>query len=277
MAAHHSGRGSRDPQPPEPDVDGSVRSDGPGIDQRDAGSARVGGLDESEHSEIDLLNQLDKLMINESGGEGAAAEESYGGEEATERNERVLVVSNPVFQFERPSSKMRAVLEKVEELLMQADDKIVIVSQWSSVLNILDDFAQQKKIPTTKLTGQVAVQKRGEIVDTFNAKGRGPRILFLSLTAGGVGLNLIGANNLILIDCHWNPQLEQQAQDRVYRYGQEKPVRIYKFIVADSIEQRIQALQEHKLSIAEAVLTGTKAGAGSKLTIADLKMLFDTE
>lgn len=53
-------------------------------------------------------------------------------------------------------------------------------------------------------------------------------ILFLSLTAGGVGLNLVGANHLILIDIHWNPQLEAQAQDRIYRFGQKKKVHIYK-------------------------------------------------
>lgn len=235
-------------------------------------------------SEMDLLGQLEKLTISETGngssrgggGEGVSLGEMSGVVDEGGKSEKVMVISNPVFKLDRASSKMHAVLEKVEELLA-GQEKIVIVSQWSSVLDILEGFAQEKKIKTTKLTGQVAVQKRGEIVDAFNEQGKGPQILFLSLTAGGVGLNLVGANNLILIDSHWNPQLEQQAQDRVYRYGQQRPVRIFKYIVADSIEQRIQALQEHKLSIASAVLTGSKAAAGSKLTIADLKMLFDME
>lgn len=234
-----------------------------------------------DHSEMDLLNQLEKLNINESGGGGGGGhgeeeeEDSYG-EEVAAKSERILVPTNPVFSLERPSSKMQAVLEKIEELLAgEGDDKIVVVSQWSSVLDILEGFTRQRKIHTTKLTGQVIVQKRGEVVDSFNEKGSGPRILFLSLTAGGVGLNLVGGNHLILVDLHWNPQLEQQAQDRVYRFGQEKPVKIYKYVVADSIEQRIQTLQEQKLALAEAVLTGSKAASGSKLTIADLKMLFD--
>lgn len=55
------------------------------------------------------------------------------------------------------------------------------------------------------------------------------QVLLLSLTAGGVGLNLVGANHLMLIDLHWNPQLEAQAMDRVYRMGQEKPVTVYKY------------------------------------------------
>ncbi|XP_041783116.1 dynein regulatory complex protein 11 isoform X2 [Anopheles merus] len=98
-------------------------------------------------------------------------------------------------------------------------------------------------------------------------------IMLLSLTAGGVGLNLVGANHLLLLDPHWNPQLEAQAQDRVYRVGQTKPVYIWKFMCAETVEQKIHALQEHKLGIADGVLTGT-VNKGSKLTIDDLRSLF---
>lgn len=67
-------------------------------------------------------------------------------------------------------------------------------------------------------------------MDSFNAPDKSPRILLLSLTAGGVGLNLVGGNHLLLIDIHWNPQLEVQAQDRIYRFGQKKDVFIYKLV-----------------------------------------------
>ena len=66
------------------------------------------------------------------------------------------------------------------------------------------------------------------IVDKLNSQGDEINILLLSLTAGGVGLNLVGANHLLLTDIHWNPQLEAQAQDRIYRFGQKKNVFIYK-------------------------------------------------
>lgn len=66
------------------------------------------------------------------------------------------------------------------------------------------------------------------IMDSFNTPNNKPKILLLSLTAGGVGLNLVGGNHLLLIDIHWNPQLEVQAQDRIYRFGQKKNVFIYK-------------------------------------------------
>lgn len=98
--------------------------------------------------------------------------------------------------------------------------------------------------------------------------------MLLSLSAGGVGLNLIGANHLLLTDLHWNPQLEAQAQDRIYRVGQKKPVTIYKFMCTDTVEQKIKLLQDKKMDIANSVLTGAKH-SGSKLSMADLQSLFD--
>lgn len=134
-------------------------------------------------------------------------------------------------------------------------------------------------------------------MDAFNDRHSGPRVLLLSLTAGGVGLNLTGANHLLLFDIHWNPQLETQAQDRIYRFGQTKNVYIYKlvfdfrvyifrilnlssnvlffrFICSNTIEERIKALQEYKLEIAKNVLSGDKSQSATKLTLNDLKSLF---
>lgn len=98
--------------------------------------------------------------------------------------------------------------------------------------------------------------------------------MLLSLTAGGVGLNLVGGNHLLLVDLHWNPQLEMQAQDRIYRVGQTKDINVYKFMTTETIEERIKKLQENKLALAESMLTGSKI-QNSKLTLADLKMLFN--
>lgn len=99
--------------------------------------------------------------------------------------------------------------------------------------------------------------------------------MLLSLSAGGVGLNLIGGNHLFLLDPHWNPQLEAQAFDRIYRVGQTKPCHIYKFISEETIEQQIKRLQTNKLALASSVLTGTKELGANKLSLDDLKMLFN--
>lgn len=107
---------------------------------------------------------------------------------------------------------------------------------------------EEDGMPFCALTGQVAVKNRNDLVTVifryikrldnnsissnffqkFNDPNSDIRIMLLSLTAGGVGLNLVGANHLMLVDIHWNPQLEQQAQDRIYRFGQTKDVIIYK-------------------------------------------------
>ena len=71
-------------------------------------------------------------------------------------------------------------------------------------------------------SGQVPTKLRGDIVNDFNRVGRGAQVMLLSLGAGGVGLNLVGANHLFLLDMHWNPQLESQACDRIYRVGQKR-------------------------------------------------------
>ncbi|KAH8343882.1 hypothetical protein KR084_001260, partial [Drosophila pseudotakahashii] len=89
-------------------------------------------------------------------------------------------------------------------------------------------------------------KNRQLVLDDFNGSN-GKRVLLLSLTAGGVGLNLNVANHLLIVDLHWNPQLERQAQDRIYRYGQKKPTFIYRYMCENTIEHRIMALQEYKL------------------------------
>ena len=101
--------------------------------------------------------------------------------------------------------------------------------------------------------------------------------MLLSLAAGGVGLNLTGANHLFLLDMHWNPQLEAQACDRIYRVGQTKEVVIHRFLCEETIETRILHLQQKKLELADSVLTGAKRSGANKLSFDDLKMLFNVE
>ncbi|XP_043270770.1 transcription termination factor 2-like [Venturia canescens] len=189
--------------------------------------------------------------------------------------EHLLTSNNPVFDRNRQSSKLKVVMKKIKEIVTDNDDKLIVVSQWTSVLELVaDNLKDLKKVSYRMFTGKVPVKDRQGIMDDFNSRYSETNVLLLSLTAGGVGLNLVGANHLLLLDIHWNPQLENQAQDRIYRFGQKKDVYIYKYICSDTIEERIKALQEHKLAIADSLLSGSGKAGASKLSLDEMKMLF---
>ncbi|CAG9537895.1 unnamed protein product [Cercopithifilaria johnstoni] len=179
-----------------------------------------------------------------------------------------------LFQKTFVSTKVKKLFEHVDYAL-SCGDKCVIVSQWTSLLNILEYHLGQKKILFTSINGKVSSKDRQSRANSFNEVDSGPRVMLLSLTAGGVGLNLVGGNHLFLVDLHWNPALEQQASDRIYRIGQTKNVFIHKLVCLETIEERVLALQRVKKTLAKDVLEGVASKKLSKLTIADLKYLFD--
>merc|ERR1712142_54575 len=157
----------------------------------------------------------------------------------------------------------------------EGTEKAVIVSQWTGMLNIVKAHLKNLGIKCAEINGQVAVKLRGDIVQDFNKNMNGPQVMLLSLGAGGVGLNLVGANHLFLLDMHWNPQLESQACDRIYRVGQIKEVTIHRFLCEGTVEVRIMDLQKKKLALADGILTGAKKSNANKLTMQDLKSLFE--
>jgi len=237
------------------------------LDQEDV---KQSGIMETENMDPDLLSRVNNMSLNAI---DDIQEEDIGIDERVTEN--LLTSENPVFDSDRISSKMKVLLDTIKEILQKDNDKIIIVSQWAMLLDVIGSHLSSIKGATfSKFTGSVAIKDRQGIMESFNSRNSGPRILLLSLTAGGVGLNLVGGNHLLLFDIHWNPQLETQAQDRIYRFGQTKNVYIYKFICVNTIEERIKALQERKLEIAQNVLSGDRSNAATKLTLNDLKSLF---
>uniref|UniRef100_A0A914ZC68 Helicase C-terminal domain-containing protein n=1 Tax=Panagrolaimus superbus TaxID=310955 RepID=A0A914ZC68_9BILA len=177
-----------------------------------------------------------------------------------------------IFEPNYASGKLKVLLEKVDYVI-ESGDKCVIVSQWTSMLDIVEHHLKKKKLKLTEINGKIATKDRQERIDSFNQKNGGAQVMLLSLTAGGVGLNLIGGNHLFLLDLHWNPALEQQAFDRIYRVGQTKDVFIHKLICKNTVEQRVLEMQENKIQLAASVLEGA-ANKTNKLSVNDLKYLF---
>jgi SNF2 family DNA or RNA helicase len=104
------------------------------------------------------------------------------------------------------------------------------------------------------LHGGTPRKQREQMVDRFQAGGRGPAIFVLSLKAGGVGLNLTAANHVFHYDRWWNPAVEQQATDRAFRIGQTRDVQVHKFVTAGTLEENIDQLIESKRALAESVV-----------------------
>ena len=153
----------------------------------------------------------------------------------------------------KESAKLELFLDLIDEL-MQEGRKVLVFSQFTSMLAILEKSIQFKSIPYSKLTG--STRKREEAIEKFT-KGDAD-IFLISLKAGGVGLNLVEADTVIHYDPWWNPAVENQATDRAYRIGQTKAVFVYKLIVENTIEQKILELQKKKQAIQESVYDENK-------------------
>ena len=149
--------------------------------------------------------------------------------------------------------------------------RILVFSQFTTLLHLLAQELARLPLPHLMLTGETPVDARGGIVGQFQS-GEGPAILLISLKAGGVGLNLTAADTVIHMDPWWNPAVEQQATDRAHRLGQTRQVMVYKLVVAGSIEERILALQARKAALADGVL-GQDAAEALKFAPADLDAL----
>lgn len=170
--------------------------------------------------------------------------------------------------YEGPSSKLRWLEESLPEMIEEGR-RIIIFSQFTQMLSLIEDVVKRLNIDFSKITG--STKDRMTPVQQFQ-NGDNPLFL-ISLKAGGTGLNLTAADTVIHYDPWWNPAVEAQATDRVHRIGQDKPVFVYKLIAQNSVEEKILAMQEKKAKILEAVLA-TDSTKKTKLTNKDVESLF---
>ena len=168
------------------------------------------------------------------------------------------------------SSKIELLLETLDEALSEGH-RALIFSQWTSLLDLVAERLGALDIRFSRLDG--STRDREGAVTGFQASD-GPPVMLLSLKAGGVGLNLTAADCVFVLDPWWNPAAEDQAADRAHRIGQERPVMVYRLVAADTVEERILALQERKRDLAEAALGGG-VGGGAALSRDELLGLFD--
>ncbi|WP_425257226.1 DEAD/DEAH box helicase [Rubrivivax sp. RP6-9] len=175
-------------------------------------------------------------------------------------------------QAGRPTSAKLDLLLQMLPALVADGRRVLVFSQFSTLLGLVAQALQQIALPHLLFTGDTPPAQRGETVRRFQA--REVPVLLLSLKAGGVGLNLTAADTVVHLDPWWNPAVEDQATARAHRIGQDQPVLVYRIVAAGSIEERMLALQARKAALAAGVLGSDAAGdAATKFDEADLRGL----
>jgi DNA repair protein RAD5 len=176
---------------------------------------------------------------------------------------------------EKNASKMSGTSTKLAALLISIqktdpDDKIIVFSQWTSFLDLIEPILP---VSFVRLDGSMSQSKRESAIKSFQENPK-IKVLIASLRSCGVGLNLTVANRIFLMDLWWNVSTEQQAIDRVHRLGQTKPVHVVKFVIRDSVEEKILDLQEKKLTLTNHVIDMNQTNDNGKATVETLLSLF---
>lgn len=160
-----------------------------------------------------------------------------------------LMVEN----YKGESAKKEACLELIERAI-EGEHKLLIFSQFTTMLDILSEELDKRKIKYYTITGATPKEKRLELVKNYNSND--VPVFLISLKAGGTGLNLTGADMVIHYDPWWNVAAQNQATDRAHRIGQTKIVTVYKLIVKGTIEEKIVKMQQDKADLANEILSG---------------------
>lgn len=173
------------------------------------------------------------------------------------------------------STKIEALREEIRFMVERdGSAKGIVFSQFTSFLDLINYSLHKSSINCVQLVGSMSMAARDAAIKRFT-EDPDCKIFLMSLKAGGVALNLTVASHVFLMDPWWNPAVERQAQDRIHRIGQCKPIRIVRFVIENTIEERILKLQEKKELVFEGTVGGSQEALG-KLTEADMRFLFVT-
>ncbi|PHT89024.1 ATP-dependent DNA helicase DDM1 [Capsicum annuum] len=159
----------------------------------------------------------------------------------------------PVEQIVGQCGKFR-LLERLLSVLLARKHKVLVFSQWTKVLDIMDYYFSEKGFEVCRIDGNVKLDERKRQIKDFNDVNSDFRIFLLSTRAGGLGINLTAADTCILYDSDWNPQMDLQAMDRCHRIGQTKPVHVYRLSTALSVEGRMLKRAFSKLKLEHVVI-----------------------
>ena len=177
------------------------------------------------------------------------------------------------------STKLRLLDNLVHRLYTTTEEKIVIVSNYTMTLDMIERLLTSLSYTYLRLDGSTPASKRQGLVEKFNKTSKAANFAFLlSAKSGGVGLNLIGASRIVLFDIDWNPATDLQAMARIHRDGQKLPCKVYRFLVQGSLDEKIYQRQVMKMGLANAVVDNKQSASSfSKDELRDLFRLDERE
>ncbi|KAK1287688.1 ATP-dependent DNA helicase DDM1 [Acorus calamus] len=159
----------------------------------------------------------------------------------------------PIQKLVEQCGKFR-LLERLLTILLARKHKVLIFSQWTKILDLIDYFLNEKGLEVCRIDGQVKLDERKRQIQEFNDLNSTVSIFLLSTRAGGLGINLTAADTCIIYDSDWNPQMDLQAMDRCHRIGQTRPVHIYRLVTSHSVEGRMVKRAFGKLKLEHVVI-----------------------
>ncbi|XP_041797805.1 chromodomain-helicase-DNA-binding protein 4 isoform X1 [Chelmon rostratus] len=177
------------------------------------------------------------------------------------------------------SSGKLMLLQKMMRKLKEGGHRVLVFSQMTKMLDLLEDFLENEGYKYERIDGGVTGNLRQEAIDRFNAPGAPQFAFLLSTRAGGLGINLASADTVIIYDSDWNPHNDIQAFSRAHRIGQNRKVMIYRFVTKASVEERITQVAKKKMMLTHLVVRpglGSKTGSMSKQELDDI-LKFGTE
>jgi superfamily II DNA/RNA helicase len=171
-----------------------------------------------------------------------------------------------------------AVLDKLlKKIILEKKEKVLVFSLFTTVLNIVEDCLNTRGFKYFRIDGDTQIEDRNHQMEVFNSKQMDTCVFLLSTKAGGLGINLVAANNVIFIDSDWNPQVDLQAMDRAHRIGQTKPVTVYRLITKNTVEEKIIEKQTIKLKLDYLIIERGRKINQDMNTEFDLKSLNEQE
>ncbi|KAI5820395.1 SNF2 family N-terminal domain-containing protein [Pyronema omphalodes] len=174
------------------------------------------------------------------------------------------------------SGKLRVLDRMLKVISTTTDEKIVLVSNYTSTLDVLQNLVSSRGLTWLRLDGSTPADKRQQLVEKFNRTDNKAAFAFLlSAKAGGAGINLIGASRLVLFDLDWNPATDLQAMARIHRDGQKRPVMIYRMLTTGCIDEKIFQRQITKQGLADSVMDNKSSS--SVFTQAELRDIFSLD